>query len=124
MRPRESSGIRTQGEGILLGAQEAVLAGDFLGERRDETFAIDGDAEGSADALQEIGDVEGRAGLLEYVKCHVNLRQTFTARGTGGIRLPAAEAADSAELGLQRGLKYGKDRFLEIVVHGGLLSMG
>jgi hypothetical protein len=113
-----------QGEGILLGAQEAVLAGDFFRERRDETFAIDGDAEGGVDTLQQIGNMEGRASLLEYVKCHVNLRQTFITSGKGGIWAALAEAANSAELGLQRSFKYGEDGFPEIVVHGGLLSMG
>jgi len=75
------------------------------------------------DAIQQLGDVERRAGLFKYVIGHVNLRQTFTARGARRW-LALAEATNSAQLGLQRGFKYGKYGIFEVVTHGGLLSMG
>jgi hypothetical protein len=99
------------------------LAGDLLGEGRDEAFAIDGDAEGGVDTVEELGDVEGGAGLFEYVISHVNLRQTFSARRLGGSRVSLAEAADGAELSVERGFKYGQNGIFEIIVHGGHLSM-
>jgi hypothetical protein len=117
-------GLRAQSEGILVGAREAVPAGDFLGKRRDEAFAIHGDAKGGADAVEEFGYVERRWGLLEYVIGHINLRQTYFAGRTDHARVSVAEASDGAELGVQRCFKYGEDGFLKIVVHGGLLSMG
>jgi hypothetical protein len=99
------------------------LAGDLLGEGRDEAFAIDGDAEGGVDPVEELGDVEGGAGLFEYVIGHVNLRQTFSGRRFGGRRVSLAEAADSTELSVERGFEYGQNGIFEIIVHGGLLSM-
>jgi len=74
------------------------------------------------DADEEFGDVERGAGLLEYVIGHVNLRQTFITDGAGRARVSPAEAADGAELGIQRCFEYGQDGFFEVVVHGGLLS--
>jgi hypothetical protein len=67
--------------------------------------------------------MERGAGLFEYVIGHVNLRPTFLTDRTGGLRVALAEAADGAELGLQRCFKYGEYGFLQIVVRGGLLSM-
>jgi hypothetical protein len=100
------------------------LAGDLLSEGRDQALAIDGDAKGGVDAVQQGGDVERGPGLLEYVIGHVNLRQT-SATGRPRCRcVSLAEPADGAQLGLQRGFKYGQEGILEIVVHGGLLSMG
>jgi hypothetical protein len=116
-------GFRAKGEGILVGAQEAVLAGNLLSKGRDQAFAIDGDAKGGMDAVQELGDMEGRAGLLEYVIGHVNLRPTFHTSRLGRVLFPLAEAADGAELSFERGFKYGENGILEIVIHGGLLSM-
>jgi hypothetical protein len=75
------------------------------------------------DTVQELGDMERGAGLLEYVIGHINLRPTFNAGRLGGIRIPQAEAADGAELSFERGFKYGKNGILEFIVHGGLLSM-
>src|SRR3989442_49232 len=72
----ESSSLRAQAEGVLGGAQEAVAAGDFFGEGGDQAFAIDSHSKRSLNAGQEIGDVEGSAGLLKYVIGHINLRQT------------------------------------------------
>jgi hypothetical protein len=99
------------------------LAGDLLGEGRDEAFAIDGDAKGGVDALQKLRDVEWGASLFKYVIGHVNLGQTFLGSGLRcwGVRL--AEAANGAKLGLQRGFKNGENGFFEIVVHGGILGM-
>jgi hypothetical protein len=99
------------------------MAGDLLGEGRDEALAIDGDTEGSVDAVEELGDVEGGAGLFKYVKCHVHLRQTFAVSRRRGGRIALAEAADGAQLSFERSFKYGENGILEIVVHGGLLSM-
>jgi hypothetical protein len=123
MRRVKSSGFRAKSEGILVSAQKAVLAGDLLSKGRDKAFAIDGDAKGGMDAVQELGDMKRGAGPLEYVMGHVNLRPTFHAGRFGRIRIPQAEAADGAELSFERGFKYGKNGILEIVVHGGLLSM-
>jgi hypothetical protein len=50
------------------------------------------------DAVQDLGDVQGRAGLLEYVEGHVHLRQTFAAARRGGGRRTLAETTDGAEL--------------------------
>jgi hypothetical protein len=62
-RKAASKVIVTPGAGrsVLAGTQKAVLAGDLLGEGRDEAFAIDGDAEGGVDTVEEVGDVEGGA---------------------------------------------------------------
>jgi hypothetical protein len=63
--------------------------------------------------------MQGGAGSLEYVVCHVNLRQTLTVAGGGGLGgVAAAEAADGAELSVERGFKYGKDGILQIIGHG------
>jgi len=69
-------GLRTEGEGIFSGAAEAIAAGDLLGQGADEALAIDRDGEGGMDAGEEVGDVEGGAGLLEYVIRYIDLRQT------------------------------------------------
>ena len=113
-----------QSEGILLGAQETVMSGDFLGEGRDEAFAVDGDAKGGVDAVQQHGDVERGGGFFKYVIGHVNLGQTFLASGTRRSFVYLAEPSDSAQLGFERGFKYGENGFFELVVHGGLLRMG
>jgi hypothetical protein len=73
MRPVNSSGLRFERKGVLIRAQEAVVAGDLLGEGRNEAFAIDGDAELGLDAVEDEGDVEGSARLLEYVISHIDL---------------------------------------------------
>jgi hypothetical protein len=72
----------------------------FFGERGDRAFAVDGDAEVGLDAVQDLGDVQGRAGLLEYVEGHVQLRQTFAAVRRGSGWRTSAETADGAELGV------------------------
>ena len=51
--------------------------------------------------------MERGAGLFEYVESHIHLRQTFMAARLGSGGFGVAEAADSAELGVQRGFKYG-----------------
>jgi hypothetical protein len=66
----------------------------------------------------------GGAGLLEYVEGHIHLRQTFAAARLGGWLRALAKAADGAELGLQGGFENSEDHILEVIVHGGLLSMG
>jgi len=99
------------------------MAGDLLSKRRDEALAIDGDAKGGMDAIQELGDMERGAGLLKYVIGHINLRPTFHAGRLGRNRIPLAETADGSELSFERGFKYSKNGILEVVVHGGLLSM-
>ena len=100
-------GLRTQSKGIFPGAPETVLAGDLFGEGRDEAFAIDGDAKGSVDAVQQLGDMEGGSRLLEYVISHINLRQTFSAAGRRCRGVALAEAANGAQLGIEGGFKYG-----------------
>jgi len=52
---RVTRALRTQPKGILL-VRETVLAGDLLSEGRDQAFAIDGEAELSLDAVQDLGD--------------------------------------------------------------------
>jgi hypothetical protein len=75
------------------------------------------------DAGQQLGDVQGGAGLPEYVVCHINLRQTLTAPCLGGLGRATAEAANGAQLSIERCFTYGKDRIFEIVGQGGLLSL-
>jgi hypothetical protein len=75
------------------------------------------------DAGQELRDMQGGVGSLEYVVCHVNLGQTLTTPRRGGLGRATAEAANGAELSIERGFKYGKDRIFEIIGHGGLLSL-
>jgi hypothetical protein len=58
------------------------------------------------DALEKFGDVEWGAGFLEYVIGHVYLRLTFLAAGPGGLGASSTEAADGAELGIQRRFEY------------------
>src|ERR1019366_7224057 len=72
---------------------------------RDEAFAIDGDAKGGVDTVQELGDVERRAGLFKYVKGHINLRQTFAASRPSRRGVTLAEASHGAQLSVKRGLK-------------------
>jgi hypothetical protein len=76
------------------------------------------------DAVEKFGDMERGAGFFEYVIGHIYLRQTFLTAGSGGIRASLTEAADGAELSIQRYFKYRENGFFEIVVHGGLLSTG
>ena len=71
------------------------MAGDFLGEGRNEAFAIDRNTELVVDAIEDVGDVQGDAGFFEYVECHINLRQTFLMARTGRDGLAFAETADS-----------------------------
>jgi hypothetical protein len=112
--------LGTQGEGVFAGAAETVAAGDLFGEGRDQAVAVDGEAELGVDAGEQVGDVQGGAGLLEYVESHVNLGQTFLARRTGGGCGSVAEAADGAQLGVEGGFKSGKDYILEVIIHGKL----
>jgi len=102
-----------------LGAKEAIATGDLFGEGGDQSLAVDGDVEGGMDTDQQFGDMQGGAGPLEYVVCHVNLRQTLTRPPRGRLGGAAAEAANGAQLSIERGLEYGKDRILEIIGHGG-----
>jgi hypothetical protein len=81
-----------------LGAQEAIAAGDLLGEGRDEALAIDLQTELGVDAVQDFGDMERGAGFLEYVVGHVHLRQTFTVAWFGGVIRALTETADGAQL--------------------------
>src|SRR5207302_9406516 len=74
------------------------------------------------DAGEEVGDVEWGAGLLKYVESHVYLRQTLSLTRLGRGRSRLTEAADRAELGLQRGLKHGENHIFHVIIHGGLLS--
>jgi hypothetical protein len=73
----------------------------------DEALAIHGDAEAVLDAGQQLGDVEGGTGLLEYVECHVNLGQTVSLAWGGGFGLAVAKSADGAKLSVQRGFECG-----------------
>src|SRR5258708_962162 len=98
-----------QAEGILLGAQETVMSGDFLGEGRDEALAVDGDAKGGVDAVQQHGDVERGAGIFKYVMGHVNLGQTFLASGSRLGFVFLAEPSDGAQLGFESGFEYGQN---------------
>jgi len=63
------------------------------------------------DANQEFGDMQRGAGLFEHVIGHVYLRPTFPGSGAGSLRVSLPEAADGAELGVQRCFKYGKNGF-------------
>jgi hypothetical protein len=94
------------------------VAGDFLGEGRDEAIAIDGDAKGGLNASEQFGDMQRGASLLEYVIGHVNLRPTFSWAECGG-RFAMAKAADGAELSIERCFEYRENRILEIIRHGG-----
>jgi hypothetical protein len=51
------------------------------------------------------------------------LRQTCPAARRGWLRGPAAETPNGAQLGIERGFKYGKDRIFEVFWHGQLLRM-
>src|ERR1035437_5763788 len=79
-------------------------------------------AKGGLNACEQFGDMQRGASFLEYVIGHVNLRPTFSGAGCGG-RFALAKAADGAELSIERSFKVGEDRILEIIRHGGLLSM-
>jgi hypothetical protein len=98
-----------QGERVFAGAAEAVAAGDLFGEGRDQAIAVGGGAELVADAGEQLGDMQGGTGFVEYVESHVNLGQTFLARRTGGGRGSVAEAADGAQLGVERSLNNGEN---------------
>jgi hypothetical protein len=51
------------------------------------------------------------------------LRQTCAAARRSGGWLALSEAADGAELRLQRSFKYTENEILGFIVHGGLLSI-
>jgi hypothetical protein len=68
--------------------------------------------------------MEGGAGFLKYVICHVNLGQTCTAAARGSFWHPLAETANGPQLSIERGFKYGKDGILKVLGHGQLLSLG
>jgi len=60
--------LRTQPKGILLGAQETVLAGDLLSRERDQAFRSMERPELSLDAVQDLGEGKGERAFLEYVE--------------------------------------------------------
>jgi hypothetical protein len=79
--PAKPSGLRSRAEGILPVAEEAVLAGDFHGEGRDQALAVDGDAKGGPNASERFGDERRGAGFLEYV---ISVRPAAGRRTGGG----------------------------------------
>jgi hypothetical protein len=76
------------------------------------------------DALQDLGNVQGGTGLLEYVVRHVDLRQTCVVRGRGSCRGTAPKTANRPQLGLESGLEYRENGILEIVGQMHLRSQG
>jgi hypothetical protein len=78
------------------------------------------------DAGEEFGDMERRAGLFEYVECHIDLGQTFleVRARAGSVGRALTKAANRAQLCIQRSFVYGEQKIFEVIVHGGLLSMG
>ncbi len=47
---------------------DPATAGDFLRERGDQAFAIDGDGKGRMDTGQQVRDVERGEGLPKYIE--------------------------------------------------------
>src|SRR5581483_8271082 len=118
-----SLGVRTECEGVLFRAQEAIAAGDLLGERGYQAFAVDGDVELLVDAIEDVRDMQGGARLAKYGKRHINLRHTFRTRRFGGCFGALTEASDGAQLRLKGGFKDAENNITDIVTHGGLLSI-
>jgi hypothetical protein len=111
--------LQTYGEGVLLGADEAVTARDLFGERGDEALPVDGEVEAGTDASQQFGDMQGSTGSLEYVIGHIYLRQTLATAHRGGLRGAPAEATNGTELSIKRSLENHEERIPKIVRHDG-----
>jgi len=93
-----SAAFWAQAEGATTRVVETVAASDLLAQRADEALAIDRDAETSPNASQQLGDVEGRAGLLEHVEGHVNLGQTPSSTRRGLALWSLAQATNRTQL--------------------------
>jgi hypothetical protein len=119
-KPKEvvsgSLGVRQHGEGIFLGAGEAVAAVHFLGQGGDQGFAVDGCAEGGLDALDDLRHMQWGAGALEDVISHINLRLDFTRAPGGELFGRLAQTPDRAQLGLQGCFKNVKDEVTQLIV--------
>ena len=106
--------VRQYRKSVGSGAQETVLAGNALGQRRDDRFAIERDAVALGDAGENLGDMQVATRGLEYVIYHLDLRHTLSRLGAAGRSFPFCSAAEAPQ-GIQLSLGNGFENFEEVV---------
>ena len=87
-------------EGVGGGAGEGVAVEDFLGEGADEGLATEFTVEALLSLSEDVGDVEGARGGLEYVLNDGDIRLTFLAGDRTLAGFGRTEGAEGAELGV------------------------
>jgi hypothetical protein len=92
-------------EGVGGGAGKGVAVEDFFGEGTDEGLAAEFTAEALLGLSQDVLDVEGAVGGLEYVFDDGDIRLTFMVGSPRPAGLGWTESAKGAELGMGRGFE-------------------
>jgi hypothetical protein len=107
-------------EGVGGGAGEGMAVEDFLGEGADEGLAAEFAVEALLSLGEDVLDVEGACGGLEYVFDDGDIRFTFMAwdgacPGFGGV-----EGAEGAELSVRSGF----EDIEELITGEGVVVLG
>jgi len=94
-------------EGVGGGSIQTLVAMDLFDEGADQGLPVEADLVFTFDLGEDFGDMEGFAGLSEYVNSHVHIRHTFIAFSFCFCRFGVLQLFDDPELGR-------KQRFIEI----------
>ena len=107
-------------ESVGGGAGEGVAVEDFLGEGTDEGLTAQFTAEALLGLSQDVLDVEGAVGGLEYVFDDGDIRLTFMVGSLRAAGFGWTESAEGAELGMGRGF----EDIQELIARDGIVILG
>jgi hypothetical protein len=107
-------------EGVGGGAGEGVAVEDFFGEGADEGLAAEFAVEALLGLSQDVFDVEGAGGGLEYVFDNGDVRLTFLAGDWSLTGFGWTEGAEGAELGVG----IGFEDIEELIAGKGIVVLG
>src|SRR5262245_35356507 len=103
-RRQQCHGVLALGQnrkGVRATANEAILAGDALGQSRHHRLAIQFHPEALGDQGEDVGDVQRPARAMQYVVYHIDMRHTLDWRTNFRPSLNArglTQAAQGAQL--------------------------
>src|SRR3974377_2637806 len=84
-------------EGIGSGSGKSLVAVDLFDQGTDQGFPIQTDPVLCFYLVEDLRDVEGFPGLLEYVHSHVHIRHTFFLFGSSLYDLAIPQLSDGSK---------------------------